>query len=32
MGTTGTIVKGKDLVKLGIANYFINSEKITELE
>ena len=32
MGTTGVIMKGKDLVKLGIADYFLSSEKIKELE
>ena len=29
MGTTGTIIKGKDLVKLGIADYYMPSDRIT---
>ena len=29
MGTTGITMKGKDLVKLGIADYFISSENIS---
>ena len=28
MATTGTIIKGKDLVRLGLADYYMKSDKL----